>query len=87
MLSLVAGCVLVLSATLATDQVWASTYVPGQYRDGIYIRPHFTASPEVAAELDWLVERKEADRALKAKEHGPVIRHRLPMKKPDLSSS
>lgn len=87
MLSLVAGCVLALSATLATDQVWASTYVPGQYRDGIYIRPHFAASPDEGADLDWLVQRKEADRALKAKEQGPVMQHRLPMKKPALSSS
>ena len=36
---------LVLGAVALADPAAATVYVPGQYKDGIYIRPHFLDFP------------------------------------------
>ena len=38
---------------IVADVAWANTYVPGQIRDGVYIRPHFVVvSERTASEID-----------------------------------
>ena len=37
--------VIALVTIIVADIARASIYVPGQLRDGIYVRPHFLASP------------------------------------------
>ncbi len=39
-----------LLSLVVVEAVQAQIYVPGQLRNGIYIRPHFVAAPQPAAE-------------------------------------
>lgn len=48
------GCLLWLSVFLITDSATAIVYIPGEYRDGVYIRPHFRESADAASKQDWL---------------------------------
>ena len=41
-----AASALIFGSIVAATSAWATVYVPGQYKDGIYIRPHFLDSPE-----------------------------------------
>ena len=61
--------VVALVTIIVADIARASIYVPGQLRDGIYVRPHFVTSPDQAYHPRFLIEN-ERDRA----EHkmGPV---------------
>jgi hypothetical protein len=40
-------CGLIMGLLLAADMTLAAVYVPGQYKDGIYIRPHFLPPGEM----------------------------------------
>jgi hypothetical protein len=43
-----AGFTLALVMLATAHGVWASIYVPGHVRDGVYIRPHFVSAPNAA---------------------------------------
>ena len=43
-----AGFALALVMLATAHGVWASIYVPGHVRDGVYIRPHFVSAPSDA---------------------------------------
>lgn len=45
---MVAGFTLAFVMLATAHGVWASIYVPGQIRNGIYIRPHFVSAPNAA---------------------------------------
>jgi hypothetical protein len=38
----------VMASAMVADVGWATTYVPGQIRDGVYLRPHFVVVSERA---------------------------------------
>lgn len=40
----------VLLLTALANTASATVYVPGQYRNGVYVRPHFVGVPEQARE-------------------------------------
>jgi hypothetical protein len=61
--------VVALATTIVADIARASIYVPGQLRDGIYVRPHFLASPDQAYQPKLLIET-ERDRV--EEKMGPV---------------
>ena len=42
---MLAGFTLAFVMLATAHGVWASIYVPGHIRDGIYIRPHFVSAP------------------------------------------
>lgn len=48
------GCLLWLTVILVAESATAIVYIPGQYRDGVYVRPHFRESAEGASKQDWL---------------------------------
>ena len=41
-----AASALVFASVVAANSASATVYVPGQYKNGIYIRPHFLDSPD-----------------------------------------
>jgi hypothetical protein len=61
--------VLALATIIVADIARASIYVPGQLRDGVYVRPHFVTSPDQAYHPKFLIET-ERDRA--EQKMGPV---------------
>jgi hypothetical protein len=48
MRQMLAGFTLAFVMLATAHGVWASIYVPGQIRNGIYIRPHFVSAPTAA---------------------------------------
>jgi hypothetical protein len=68
-----AASALVFASIAAATPVLATVYVPGQYKNGIYIRPHFLDSPDQVYGGPLLLPPDEA--AAKAKEGtpGPVM--------------
>ena len=48
MRQMLAGFTLAFVMLATAHGVWASIYVPGQIRNGIYIRPHFVSAPNAA---------------------------------------
>jgi hypothetical protein len=48
--------VVALASIIVADIARASIYVPGQLRDGIYVRPHFVTSPDQAYHPKFLIE-------------------------------
>ena len=48
------GCLLWLSVFLIAESAIAIVYIPGEYRDGVYVRPHFRESAEGTSKQDWL---------------------------------
>jgi hypothetical protein len=58
-----------LATIIVADIARASIYVPGQLRDGIYVRPHFLASPDQTYHPKLLIET-ERDRI--EEKMGPV---------------
>lgn len=70
------GCLLWLGVVLIADSATAIVYIPGQYRDGIYIQPHFRQSGEAASKQDWLQHLQEAPaRADKPNAKLPPAKH------------
>lgn len=57
MRTMLAGFVLAFGMITIVDLAFASIYVPGQIRDGIYVRPHFIASPKSKLEDAWPIPR------------------------------
>ena len=64
-----AASALIFGSIVAATSAWATVYVPGQYKDGIYIRPHFLDSPEQTRGGPLLLP-PDAE-AAKAKEEAP----------------
>jgi hypothetical protein len=64
-----AASALIFGSIVAATSASATVYVPGQYKDGIYIRPHFLDSPEQAHGGPLLLT-PDAE-AAKAKEEAP----------------
>jgi hypothetical protein len=64
-----AASALVFASMVAATSASATVYVPGQYRNGIYIRPHFLDSPDQVYGGPLLLPPDEA--AAKAKEGAP----------------
>jgi hypothetical protein len=60
---------LIFGSIVAATSASATVYVPGQYKDGIYIRPHFLDSPEQVRGGPLLLP-PDAE-AAKAKEEAP----------------
>jgi len=58
--SLAMGCLLWVSVILVAESATAIVYIPGQYRDGVYIRPHFRESAEGALKQEWLERLRES---------------------------
>lgn len=54
------GCLLWLGVVLIAESASAIVYIPGQYRDGIYIQPHFRESAEGVSKQDWLQRLQES---------------------------
>jgi hypothetical protein len=84
LLALVLGVAAVAVATGAS----ATVYVPGQYKDGIYVRPHFLDFPGQVVGRPLLLPPDEE--AAKAKEAlGPTMLDRtpIPQKRPPLPAS
>jgi hypothetical protein len=67
--------VVALATIVVADIARASIYVPGQLRDGIYVRPHFLASPDQTYHPKLLIET-ERDRV--EEKMGPVAPPVLP---------
>lgn len=57
MRTMLAGFALAFGMITVVDLALASIYVPGQIRDGIYVRPHFIGSPKSKLEDAWPVPR------------------------------
>ena len=68
-----AASALVFGSIVAATSAYATVYVPGQYKNGIYIRPHFLDSPDQVYGGPLLLPPDAA--AAKAKEDvpGPVM--------------
>ena len=64
-----AASALVFGSIVAATSAWATVYVPGHYKNGIYIRPHFLDSPDQVHGGPLLLPPDEA--AAKAKEAAP----------------
>ena len=60
---------LVFGSIVAATSASATVYVPGQYKNGIYIRPHFLESPDQVYGTPLLLP-PDAE-AAKAKEEAP----------------
>jgi hypothetical protein len=64
-----AALALVFGSIVAATSAAATVYVPGQYKNGIYIRPHFLDSPDQAYGAPLRLPPDPA--AIKAKEEAP----------------
>jgi hypothetical protein len=64
-----AASALVFGSIVAATSASATVYVPGQYKNGIYIRPHFLDSPDQTYRGPLLLPPDAA--AAKAKEEAP----------------
>jgi hypothetical protein len=64
-----AAAALVFGSIIAATTASATVYVPGQYKNGIYIRPHFLDSPDQVYGGPPLLPPDPA--AIKAKEGAP----------------
>ena len=79
---------LVLGAVAVAGPAAATVYVPGQYKDGIYIRPHFLdGTGQAPAGIMLLPTDLEAAKAKEAL--GPTMLDRapVPQKRPVLPAS
>ncbi|HEX6102122.1 MAG TPA: hypothetical protein VF031_03655 [Alphaproteobacteria bacterium] len=81
-LALVSGAVAVAAPAAAT------VYVPGQYKDGIYIRPHFLDGPGQAPVVPLLLPPDlEAAKAKEAQGLNMLQPEAVPQKHPPLPAS
>ena len=64
-----AASALVFGSIVAATSASATVYVPGQYKNGIYIRPHFLDSPDQSHGGPLLLPPDAA--AAKAKDEAP----------------
>ena len=81
-LALVLGALAMASAAVAT------VYVPGQYKDGIYVRPHFLDFPGQSSGGPLLLPPDlEAAKAKQAEDPLLLQRHVVPQKRPQLPAS
>jgi hypothetical protein len=79
---------LVLGAVTVAGPTAATVYVPGQYKDGIYVRPHFLDFPGQIVGRPLLLPPD--DEAAKAKEDADdlILAPKLiPQKRPSLPAS
>jgi hypothetical protein len=70
---------------VAATSAMATVYVPGQYKDGIYIRPHFLDAPDQAPVVPLLLppdleaaKAKEAQGPIMMEPEAPPKRRQLP---------
>jgi hypothetical protein len=56
----------------------AAVYVPGQYRDGIYTRPHFLDSPAVRYGREIKLDREQGKLPKPTIDDRPVVPEKLP---------
>lgn len=56
---------LTFGAVVGAEAALATVYVPGQYRDGVYIRPHFLDSPDQTYQHQLVVPAGEPAKDLK----------------------
>jgi hypothetical protein len=68
-----AASALFLGAMLAATSASATVYVPGNYKNGIYIRPHFLDSPDQVYGGTLLLPPEEAAAEAKEETPGPVM--------------
>jgi len=84
-----AAAALVFGSIVAATTASATVYVPGQYKNGIYIRPHFLDSPDQVYGGPLLLPPDPA--AIKAKEDAPnrvlLEPHAVPQKRRGLPAS
>jgi hypothetical protein len=84
-----AASALVFGSIVAATSASATVYVPGQYKNGIYIRPHFLDSPDQVYGGPLLLPPDAA--AIKAKEEAPspvmLEPQPVPQKRPALPAS
>jgi hypothetical protein len=64
-----AASALVFGSIVAATSASATVYVPGQFKNGIYIRPHFLDSPDQVYDGTLLVPPDPA--AIEGKEEAP----------------
>jgi len=58
--ALAIGCLMWFGLVLMAESATAIVYIPGQYRDGIYIQPHFRKSGEAGSKHEWLQRLQES---------------------------
>ena len=68
-----AASALVFGSIVAATSAWATVYVPGQYKNGIYIRPHFLDSPDQVYDAPLLLPPDAAGAKAKEEVPGPVL--------------
>lgn len=74
-----------LGVFLVAESATAVVYIPGQYQDGIYVRPHFRESAEHSSKQDWLQRLQESSaRTGEADdERAPAKAAPIPLEKPE----
>ena len=79
---------LVLGAVALAGPAAATVYVPGQYKDGIYIRPHFLDFPGQTIGGPLLLPPDlEAARAKESEDSMMLQLQPIPQKRPQLPAS
>ena len=79
---------LVLGAVALASPAAATVYVPGQYKDGIYIRPHFLDFPGQTIGGPLLLPPDlEAIRAKESEDSMMLQLQPIPQKRPQLPAS
>lgn len=79
---------LVLGAVALASPAAATVYVPGQYKDGIYIRPHFLDFPGQTIGGPLLLPPDlEAVRAKESEDSMMLQLQPIPQKRPQLPAS
>jgi hypothetical protein len=78
---------LVLGAVAVASPAAATVYVPGQYKDGIYIRPHFLDFPGQSNGGPLLLPPDLEDAKAKEAEGSIMAPQAVPQKRPQLPAS
>jgi hypothetical protein len=82
-----AGLALVFAVAVAVAAPAAATvYVPGQYKDGIYIRPHFLDFPGQSSGGPLLLP-PDLEAAKTKEAEGSIMAPQVPQKRPQLPAS
>ena len=69
---------LVSGLIAGTATASAAGYVPGQYRDGVYTRPHFLDSPAVRYDREIKLEDQQGKLPKPVLDQNPVLPEKLP---------
>jgi hypothetical protein len=78
---------LVLGAVAVAGPAAATVYVPGQYKDGIYIRPHFLDFPGQSSGGPLLLPPDLEAAKAKEAEESIMMPQAVPQKRPQLPAS